>query len=360
MSIFNLLKGAKSGTSKVEVLKTSHTDAFADSIQLELKSVATEAVKVALEERERKFMRSILEESYFLLESLIITPKDFEIAKRFDDFLVAHESVDPDFRKNFFSRIIQSEYRTSRGGSVRVSSDFSPTVQLGQSSLENVTHDEGFQISIKGRRILFEAQASLSGPLKKEAPTRIDLSVGTEPSYSHPGTNTGVGVFGHSGTTPSPLGQQAIQKTSQVQIKLLDASGANIHTLPLPILIGRESVDSNQLPSGWSTLRVNATYVSRQQLILTEIMGECYYYLPEVASLTCMRSNGSVLEKMKLYKLSLNEHEVLNLGVDINQTGNYTRPQGPASEYSAIELSLSVNSSNESQTIGTPRPRPVP
>ena len=112
MKFFDIFKRTDSNFSNSEILKTRVTDEFADSIQLELKSVAAEAIKLALEERENKFMRSILDESYFLLDSLIIIPMDREIAKRFDEFLVTHETVDENFRNHFFQKILQKEYES--------------------------------------------------------------------------------------------------------------------------------------------------------------------------------------------------------------------------------------------------------
>jgi len=351
MGFFDLLKGVKQSTSQGEVLKTRHTDAFADSILLELKSVAAEAIKLALEERENKFMRSILDESYFLLDSLIIIPKDREIAKRFDDFLSTHESVDPEFRNHFFRQVIQKEYRSLRGGSVRVANDFSPTIQLGQSSLEGVTSEEGFQISIKGRRILFEAQASLSGPLKKEAPTRVEKNDYPEPSFTSNNYTTS--------NTAAPKYSPLVSSGNLVQVKLLDASGVTVHDLPLPLTLGREHGNIETIPNGWSDLRVNATYVSRQQLVFIDILGECYFYVPEAASLSCMRADGSVLEKMKLYKLAPNIHESLSLGIDTSEAGPHLRPQGTTAEYGAIDFSL-ISVVNDSPSLGTPRPRAVP
>lgn len=104
MKFLDLFKTSSEANSNSRVLRTRPTDDFADSILLELKSVASEAIKNALEERENKYMKSILDESYFLLDSLIIIPKDREIAKRFDDFLTTHESVDSDFRHHFFNK----------------------------------------------------------------------------------------------------------------------------------------------------------------------------------------------------------------------------------------------------------------
>jgi hypothetical protein len=338
MGMFDFLKGANTA-SQGPMLKTRFTDAFADSIQLELKSVATEAIKQALEERENKYMKSILDESYFLLESLLITPKDREVAQRFEEFLTTHESVDTHFSKNFFEKIIQREYRSVRGGSVRVATDFAPTMQLGQASMENMTSEEGFQITLKGRRIMFEAQASLSGPFKKDAPTPLRT-----PHLAHPNQASSAV---HPVHTTSPL----------VHFKIHDGNGMNTQSLQLPVLIGRD-IGTSELHAGWQDLRIASTFVSRHQLVLLEILGDCFFYVPEQASLTCMRSDGSILQKMKLYKLAAQGKELLSLGVDPSLSQTQRPPRGVASEYAEIELSL--ESLSLPASAGTPRPRAVP
>lgn len=355
MKFFDLFKTSSDANSNSRVLRTRPTDAFADSILLELKSVASEAIKNALEERENKYMKSILDESYFLLDSLIIIPKDREIAKRFDDFLTTHESVDSDFRHHFFQQVLQREYRSLRGGTVRVPADFTATVQLGQTSLESMTTDEEFQISLKGRRIQFEAQASLTGPLKKEAAVVHDKFMGSEPHFSAP-ASTITSTPSHSTYSPSaPLPSRSTGR--QLQIKLLDANGVSMHTLQLPVLIGRDAASQDAKFAGWDSLQVNSTYVSRQQLAVVELMGECYFYVPDAASLTCMRTDNSVLERLKLYKLANLHRESLNFGID-PATPTHAAPQGAFSEYATIELCIT----EEPQTMdvsGTPRPRAV-
>lgn len=350
MKFFDFFKTSSDIHSNSRVLRTRPTDAFADSILLELKSVASDAIKNALEERENKYMKSILDESYFLLDSLIIIPKDREIAKRFDDFLTTHESVDSEFRHHFFQQVLQREYRSLRGGTVRVPSDFTATVQLGQTSLESMTTDEEFQISLKGRRIQFEAQASLTGPLKKETPVVHDKFMGSEPHFSAPASTM---ASTHSANVPLPSRSTGLQ----LQIKLLDANGVSMHTLNLPALIGRDPAPQDAKFAGWDSLQVSSTYVSRQQLAVVELMGECYFYVPEAASLTCMRADNSVLERLKLYKLANHHRESLNFGIDPTSP-THVAPQGSISEYGTIELCMS----DESKTVdvsGTPRPRAV-
>lgn len=350
MKFFNLFRTSSDANSNSRVLRTRPTDAFADSILLELKSVASEAIKNALEERENKYMKSILEESYFLLDSLIIIPKDREIARRFDDFLTTHESVDSDFRHHFFQQMLQHEYRSLRGGTVRVLSNFTATVQLGQTSLENMTTDEEFQISLKGRRIQFEAQASLTGPLKKEATVVHDKFMGSEPHFTPPiSTSTSI-----TSAISAPLYRDTGRK---LQIKLLDANGVSMHTLKLPAIIGRDAASQDAKYAGWHSLQVNSTYVSRQQLAVVELMGECYFYVPDAASLTCMRPDNSVLDRLKLYKLANHHQESLNFGIDPT-TPTHSAPQGPVSEYGTIEICV-TDELQHMDVSGTPRPKAV-
>lgn len=350
MKFLDLFKTSSEANSNSRVLRTRPTDDFADSILLELKSVASEAIKNALEERENKYMKSILDESYFLLDSLIIIPKDREIAKRFDDFLTTHESVDSDFRHHFFQQVLQREFRSLRGGTVRVPSNFTATVQLGQTSLENITTDEEFQISLKGRRIQFEAQASLTGPIKKEAAVVHDKFMGSEPHFTASSSTTTI--------TPSAGPTLPSRGTGRkLQIKLLDANGVSMHTLKLPAIIGRDATSKDAKFAGWDSLQVNSTYVSRQQLAVVELMGECYFYVPDAASLTCMRADSSVLDRLKLYKLANHHRESLNFGID-PKAPIHAAPQGSNSEYGTIEISV-TEESQPMDVSGTPRPRSV-
>lgn len=346
MSWIDYLKG---GTKSVaQEIKTRQTDEFADLISLELKSIATEAVKQAIEIREARYMKSVLEESYFLLDSMVISPKDREVAQRFNDFLNTHESVDSQFRHKFFQQIIQREYRSSRGSSVRVPTTFEPTVQLGSDSLESLTSEEGFQISLKGRRISFEVMANLSGPFKKEA---ASSRIGK--------------VLAEATTLDERLQPQAFASKQansnlrnseiRVEIQITDSLGTKSEFVTLPVLIGKEPpIDCAQF--GFKSLIANSTYVSRSQLILIDVMGQPYYYIPENASLSCIRSDGLVLEKTKLYPLRKSESIALRTGIPPDvQTTNFD--QGSDAEFSTIKLHLL--DPKVPAHDGTPRPKAV-
>ena len=347
MSLMDLFKSGGAKPS-VETFKTRHTDEFADSVLLELKSVATDAVKRAIEGRETRYMKAVLDESYFVLDSLVITPKDRDIAQKFDEFLATHEAVDPQFRRQFFQQVIQREYRSSRGSSVRVPAEFEVTVQLGQDSLENLTSEEGFQISLKGRRISFAAEASLSGPLKREASTgRFGKAFSTQPPVAP--------TMDPTAATASRTSPMHPASDRSVDILLTDARGSSQHTLALPALIGREPGPTCE-QFGLSPLRVQSTYVSRQQLVVLELMGRIYYFLPDSASLSCVRADGLVLEKLKLYPLDAATTTVLRTGIP-PEGASAGQLQGSNADYAVIQLSLASGGRDIHE--GTPRPRAV-
>jgi len=345
-----LIDFLKSNGSKpnIEQFKTRQTDEFVDSILLELKSVSAQAVKQAIEARETKYMKSVLEESYFLLDSLVISPKDREVAKKFEEFLSTHESVDTEFRKKFFQQIIQREYRSSRGSSVRVPIDFEATVQLGTDSLESLTSEEGFQIALKGRRISFEVVASLSGPFKREiTSSRFGKAISTPSTTENQAfSQTDISTRSNSKNTHSE---------TMVEIQVNDALGNRKELLKLPALIGRDPTPfSNQF--GLSSFKVSSTYVSRCQLVILEIMGQVYYYLPDNASLSCMRDDDLILEKLKLYPLKHKVATSLRTGI-ASEVTNPVNFQGSHADYASIQLFLQDASPQNHED--TPRPKAV-
>ncbi len=347
MSFIDFFKGNIS-KSNIKKFKTRKTDEFVESILLELKSVSAQAVKQAIEDRETRYMKSVLEESYFLLDSLVISPKDREVAKKFEEFLSTHESVDTEFRKKFFQQIIQREYRSSRGSSVRVPNDFEATVQLGTDSLESLTSEEGFQISLKGRRISFEVVATLSGPLKREViSNRFGKALSTSSTTAHQ-------KFPQAEIS-NPSNSKYKNAEIMIVIQVNDGIGNRKELLKLPALIGKEPTPlSNQF--GFSPFKVNSTYVSRRQLIILEIMDQVYYYIPDSASLSCMREDGLILEKLKLYPLKSKELVTLRTGIT-SELAAQINPVGTHAEYASIQILLEDASPQDHE--GTPRPKAV-
>ena len=113
---FRDLFRAKASHNGVEQLNTRELDTFADNVIYELKTLISNAVAEALEEKESRYLRSILEDSFFTLDTLVIKALDAPTYRELEDFLSNHESINPSFRTEFFHQVVQNEYRSSRGG----------------------------------------------------------------------------------------------------------------------------------------------------------------------------------------------------------------------------------------------------
>jgi len=344
MKLKDLFSMTRSSTG-VETFQSSSTDAFADSIALELRAVATAAIKRALEERETRYMKSVLDESYFVLESLVVTPRDREIAKSLDAFLSVHEAVDSGFRHKFFQQIVQREYRSSRGSCVRVPETFEATIQLGADSLESMSGEEGFQVSLKGRRISFAVEASLGGPLKRETVqspvAKAMANLTGAPSVRAPIANPG-----------AQLGPRDTPSAPSIDVSVSDSRGNTHKLVGLPLVIGRNSANSAD-PMGVQSVGVHATYISRSQIVVFELMGTIYYFIPEGASLTCVRHDGLILERQKLYQLASSDVTTFRCGIDTNVGGVIPSDATPA-DFPVIHLNV-----HAAQPDKTPRPRAI-
>jgi hypothetical protein len=112
---------------------------------------------------------------------------------------------------------------------------------------------------------------------------------------------------------------------------------------------------SNPSSSGLAEFAaIDSTYVSRQQLVVTEILGQVYFFLPPQATLSALNSNGELLTPLQLYPLNSKQMEILRLGVDPQQ-GLTEALQGPPSDFAILEIILEDDS--HTSTTGTPRPR---
>jgi hypothetical protein len=136
-----------------------------------------------------------------------------------------------------------------------------------------------------------------------------------------------------------------------LQVKLLDSNGVSYHSLAIPALIGRDPISMSQ-KFNCSFLKIDATYVSRSQLYVFEMLGEVCYVIPGQSSLICMTPDGTTRLKKVIYPLESRGSEVLNLGVSLDYQAT-SPPQGPSSDYAIIELSVLSNPED------TPRPRGV-
>ena len=319
----------KNKFGKLSSLETGQSNEFADKISVELKTSAAEAITLALETKEGKYLRSILEESFFPLESLIFIPVDLDTSKLVEEFFRVHQAIDKNFKKTFLREILQSEYRSSRGGSVLVNQNFSSEIQLDEKSVENKSDEENFQISLRGRKILFRAIATLGTPIKKEE--NIDSG----------GLESQKGVLEFDNKIPR-FGNFLIS----------DINGHRTINVNLPAMIGRNNGE-NYLNYGVNAVIVDAKYVSRKQLFVFQLMEEILCFVPESASLTCQTLSGKKLIPGKIHKIEVDEGERFYFGIPLDHDGPMTGNTDP-SEFPIIEINF--NTTNRVLS-GTPRPK---
>jgi len=324
MSFFDFIN-RKQKTNKSAELNTQQTDEFADRISLELKTCAVEAITQVLEEKEGKYLKSILETSFFPLQSLVFVPNDFETAKLVEEFIRIHQALDIKFKHKFLRGLLLSEYRSKRGGTVSISNEFVPEIQLDKTSVESQSDEESFQISLRGRKILFRAVAILGIPVRKN-----ELSSSLS-----------------SGNFVSSKGSKKLT----IRLLITDSRGHRELEESVPLMIGREP-KKNCIEYGVTPVTVNSRFVSRAQIYIFNIVDQVFCVVPDPASLTCTTSSGQKLKPGKVYLIDSNVGERFYCGYPIDHEGPLTGNTDP-SEFPVIEIKLNNNLIES----GTPRPK---
>ena len=357
---FKDLFGRKGAESGVEHLNTRGTDSFANGALFEIKAVVSSAIAQALQDKEGRYMRSILQESHFLLQSVSIRALDGETARLMEDFIAAHESIQADFRQHFFRQVLQSEYRSSGGARVKVPADLVPVIELDQQTLEPQTEDESFILSLKGRRVRFEARAVLEGPVRSVAPSPVTTPASAPPPSAAStfgraaSSSASVGSAARAPVAASPAGPHAGHAT-MVEVTVHDRGGRRTRLLPLPVLVGRD-VSQAAAEAGMAGVEVDATFVSRRQLLLFELMGQVYGFVPRSASLTLSTADQQVWRADVLQAIHPGQSLRLTGGVPMD-TLTPPASREASSDYPVIELQLGQSAPAHEQA--TPRPRAV-
>ena len=314
-----------------KILSSNNTDNFADTLLVELKASSTSAITDAVKKVEGKYMKSVLEESYFPLQSLTFVPNDVEVARTLEEFFRVHEDINPDFRKVFCKSFLEKEYFSDRGAKVIIDNEFVPIFKVDVSSLEERSEDEKYLISIKGRKILFSSHANLGNPKK-------NLMKG----------DSRVNVSGNS---------ELKEMKNKVVVKLLisDKDGHRSENVTLPTLIGKNP-DGACIDFGITPIHIKAKYVSRHQIFIYSILDKMFYFVPDEATLTCRSGEGDILEHGKNYSIKVSG-ERLYLGVPPENARPLTANVDPA-EFPVLEIQPFSHEGNASLDK-TPRPTVV-
>ena len=349
MSIFDFLGRKSAQSGGVQQLKTHSTDDFADGIVIELRAVVSAAIATALEALEGRYLRSVLEQSHFTLDALAIRSLDFDTMRQLEDFLNRHESIQANFRDNFFAQIVQPEYRSSRGAIVKATAPLAPLIEISAASMESETEDESYRISLKGRRIRFEAQASLGGPVRTQ-PTGADATTTMEP----PNQPLRAERTSQPERAPTPGNLPHGRSDVLVTLRVRDSDGERSFLCALPLQLGRATSAAPSAGAlGAQRIDLRSTYVSRQQLVIFEVMGAVLAMVPTEASLSCAMADKKVMQPDRVYRIQPNVPMILTAGVPngADVTGLDLDDRG---QYPQIEIALNQATQMEE---GTPRPR---
>jgi hypothetical protein len=128
-----------------------------------------------------------------------------------------------------------------------------------------------------------------------------------------------------------------------VEITVHDRAGRRTRLLPLPVLIGRDVAQAAS-DAGMAGLEIDATFVSRRQLLLFELLGQVYGFVPRSASLTLSTTEQQVWRADVL--------QAIHPGQTLRLAGREV-----TSDYPVIELQLGQTAPAHEQS--TPRPRAV-
>ena len=314
-----------------KILPSKNTDNFADALLVELKASSTSAITNAVNKIEGKYMKSVLEESYFPLQSLTFVPNDIEVARSLEEFFRVHEDINPDFRKVFCKSFLQKEYFSDRGAKVIIDDDFVPIFKIDVSSLEERSEDEKYLISIKGRKILFSSHANLGNPKKKFTKDDSRVNIGGSSEIK--------------------------QMKNKVVVKLLisDKDGHRSENVTLPTLIGKNPDDAC-IDFGITPIYIRAKYVSRHQIFIYSILDKMFYFVPDEATLTCRSGEGNILEHGKNYSIKVSG-ERLYLGVP-PETASPLNANVDPSEFPVLEIQP-FSHEGKASSDKTPRPTVV-
>ena len=312
-----------------KIISSNNTDNFADTLLVELKASSTSAITNAVNKIEGKYMKSVLEESYFPLQSLTFVPNDVEVARTLEEFFRVHEDINPDFRKVFCKSFLQKEYFSDRGAKVIIDDEFVPIFKIDVSSLEERSEDEKYLISIKGRKILFSSHANLGNPKKNftKGDSRVNINGNSELK----------------------------EMKNKVVVKLLisDKDGHRSENVTLPTLIGKNP-DNACIDFGITPIYIKAKYVSRHQIFIYSILDKMFYFVPDEATLTCRSGEGDILEHGRNYSIKVSG-ERLYLGVPPENTRPLNANVDPA-EFPVLEIQPF---SHEGKAISDKTPRPT-
>lgn len=298
-----------------------YSDSFADNLALDLKRCSIEAILGALSKIEGRYLSTILQSSYFPIESIVFTPLDNHTALEADNFFKIHSEIDPLFEQSFYRSILLKEYRTEHGSMGMPSENTTVTVQPSEESADSLTEEEAYQITLRGSKKRFHAQVVLGNPKKisDEQVSMRSTKAKAEPAFDQP-----------FASRPPVLGSSNIS----VELSIRDAAGSTQKMISLPAIVGREG--GGHFEEVGNKILVDAKYVSRSQLVIFGVGSKVFMFIPEMSKLLGVLNGKEILGKMEVVELSHADTQV-TFGQPENETSIVAQPND-AGQYPTITL----------------------
>jgi hypothetical protein len=301
-----------------------YSDSFADNLALDLKRCSIEATLGALSKIEGRYLSTILQSSYFPIESIVFTPLDNHTALDTDNFFKIHSEIDPLFEQSFYRSILLKEYRTEHGGMAMPSEHTTVTVQPSEESVDSLTDEEAYQITLRGSKKRFHAQVVLGNPkrIREEQLSTGSSKAKAEPAFDQPFVSLPV------------LGSSNIS----VELTISDGTGTTKKVVTLPAIVGREG--NGQFEEVDNKILVDGKYVSRSQLVIFGVGSKAFMFIPQMSKLLAVLNGKEILGKMEVVELSHTDMTV-TFGQPENET-HIVVLVNDAAQYPTITLRVGV------------------
>ena len=337
MSIFNRLIHIFSSDNSVKQDNYPITDSFADNLILEFRSTVNDAVLSELDKFQEKYLSNILRQSHFPIVAISIIPADHEIAKSVDEFFRIHSEIDKDFEQNFFTKHLQTEFRTPKGAKAIITKNVSFNIQPSHLGTDTLTSDEAYQINLRGNRKKFTAIIEL-GKITAD-------QIGGNKS-NIPNTEAKSNDFIVEVKKSNDVLRNGETKT-QISIQINDKDGHRELLATLPVVFGRES--DSEMISNQQKIDIRSTYISRNQFIVFEINQTVYGFVPKEAKLTAVLGRRGTLRPLSLIEIDKNGLQ-MTFGQPIDSAVNIVNSDNPEL-YPSITIRLCSDTAHASMTL---------
>jgi hypothetical protein len=284
------------------------TDSFADILAVDFKRAASDAIYQELQKFEGKYLSSTLKNSYFPIEAIAFHPMGHSIAIELEEFFRIHSEIDSSFEMNFFNSILLKEYKTKQGGLATLRPNLIPLIQPNESSLDNPTPEEIYQISLRGNKKRISATVRLGSP-KQRIAKELEIVVNKD-SIKVLKSNLGTALGrSHSHVIQNtPIDTSSSNQEISLALQISDGNGISNLIIKTPFIIGRNAPDNPD--ASLKKIFINGMYSSRKQLIVFQLNGTVYAFIPEEAKLCAIANSSKIIEHMHIFEISTNSLEI--------------------------------------------------